>query len=305
MKPKKWIAVLLAIVAAPLAFLYVEAPRGVAISFAMSVVLGMASFLLPGQVTEGAAGLLSLAMTALWIWLAYRLAGAMSEQPVRPWYTRWYGMLALVAGFSIFVLLLRVFVYEPFKVPSSSMLPTLPVRSNVLVQKWGYGHYSTLGYTLGNGGTSQPLARGDIIVFDWPRDPRQSFVMRLVGLPGDHIEYRDDKRLYVNGVDVRGKALPEYLDAERLVYLQRYRQRLDRIEHDFLLKEASAWWMPQGAELPPQCLAGATALSCTVPAASYFVMGDNRDNSLDSRYWGFVPAKAVIGKVVYIVPPRT
>nr|WP_229256738.1 signal peptidase I [Duganella lactea] len=211
----------------------------------------------------------------------------------------------MVAGVGIFVVLLRVFAYEPFKVPSSAMLPTLPVRSNVLVQKWGYGHYSTMGFSFGNGGISQPLERGDMIVFDWPRDPRQSFIKRLVGLPGDHIEYRDDKRLYVNGVDVRGKALPEYLDENQLVPLQRYRQRLDRIEHDYLVKEAAAWWMQQDAQLPPQCQVGATALSCTVPAASYFVMGDNRDNSLDSRYWGFVPAKSVIGKVVYIVPPRT
>nr|WP_229262054.1 signal peptidase I [Duganella guangzhouensis] len=214
-------------------------------------------------------------------------------------------MLGLVAGVGAFVVLLRVFAYEPFKVPSSSMVPTLPVRSHVMVQKWGYGHYSTMGYTFGHGAASQTVLRGDIIVFDWPRDPRQSYLMRVVGLPGDRIEYRDDKRLLINGVDVRGKELPEYLDSERLIYMKRYRQRLDQTEHDFVIKDAASWWLPQGADLPPQCTASATALSCTVPAASYFVMGDNRDNSLDSRYWGFVPAQAVIGKVVYIIPPRT
>ena len=135
MKPKKWIAVVLSIVAAPLAFLYVGAPRWAAANFAVSLTLGIVSFLLPGRLTEGAAGLVWLPVMALWIWLAYRLAAAAPEQQVRPWFARWYGMLGLLVGVGLVVVLLRVFAYEPFKVQSSAMLPTLPDRSNVLVQK--------------------------------------------------------------------------------------------------------------------------------------------------------------------------
>lgn len=304
MKSKKWIAVLLAIFAAPLAFLYVGSWRWALTSLVVSSAAGIARFLFPGDDAMLASGLLMWLLMALWGWRAYRFAAADTGEAARPWHARWYGLLAVAAVFVVTVGMLRIFLYEPFRIPSSAMLPTLPLGANVVVQKWGYGHYSAMAYRLGSSAITAPVARGDIIVFDYPVDPSQSYIKRVVGLPGDKIEYRDDKRLYLNGVDVRGRELPEYLDGERLVYLRRYQQRLGQIEHEFLVKDETAWWLPPAAGLPPQCEAGATALRCTVPAASYFVMGDNRDNSLDSRYWGFVPAKAVIGKVVHIALPR-
>jgi signal peptidase I len=137
-----------------------------------------------------------------------------------------------------------------------------------------------VGYQLGSGAITAPVARGDKIV------------------------YRG-KRVLVNGVDVRGMELPEYLDEERLVYRKHYREKLGAIEHDILFND-DAPSRPQRGDnrLPKECTDDGETLACTLPAASYFVMGDNRDNTVDSRFWGFVPASAVIGKVVYIALPQ-
>ncbi|NYE62649.1 signal peptidase I [Duganella sp. 1224] len=302
MKPKKWIAVVLGILASPLAFLYVGAPRWALLAFALSLVVGIASFLVPGQ--QALFGVLSLALMVLWIWRAYRFAGQRRFDEPRPWYSRWHGIVGVVVVASLVAMSLRVFVYEPFRIPSSAMLPTLPVGANVLVQKWGYGYYGTMGYRLGHGAMTAPLSRGDILVFDYPVDPRQTYIKRVVGLPGDKIVYRD-KHVLVNGVDVRGQQLADYLDPERLAYRQRYREKLDQTVHDILLNDGVPSRQPgAGRDLSKDCTDDGETLSCTVPPASYFVMGDNRDNSLDSRYWGFVPASAVLGKVVYTALPR-
>jgi len=302
LKPKKWIAIALSIFTTPLAFLYLGSLRWALVSFVLSTGLGVLSFVMPGH--EIVFGLISVALVVLWIWLVLRLMGKRTGEELRPWHTRWYGLLAIAAAWAVIVVLLRAFLYEPFKVPSSAMKPALPVGAMVLVQKHGYGHYGTMGYTLFHGALSAPLARGDIIAFDYPRDPKQTYLKRVIGLPGDKVVYRD-KHVLVNGIDVRGKELPEYLDDEKLVYLKRYREKLDQIEHDILISDnAPSRMTPDGFTAPPQCTDDGATLSCVVPAASYFVMGDNRDNSLDSRYWGFVPAKAVIGKVVYIATPR-
>ncbi|MYM29405.1 signal peptidase I [Duganella sp. CY15W] len=302
MKPKKWIAVVLSILVAPLAFLYLGSLRWALISFVLTVVLGTASFFLPD--TQIVFGLLSLVLLLVWVWLAWRLSGQRSGEEARPWHTRWYGLLALAAAWGIITLTWRVFLYEPFKIPSSAMKPTLPVGANVLVQKWGYGHYGTMGVQLFHGAVSVPMSRGDIIVFDYPVDPTQTYLKRVVGLPGDKIVYRD-KHVLVNGVDIRGKQLDEYLDDEKLVYLKRYREKLDQVEHDILIWDDKPSRQAPGIyPTPSQCTDDGETLSCTVPASSYFVMGDHRDNSMDSRYWGFVPAKAVIGKVVYVAMPR-
>ncbi|WP_170304290.1 signal peptidase I [Duganella radicis] len=302
MKPKKWIAVVLSIFTAPLAFLYLGSVQWALLSFVLSTGLGLLNFAVPGH--EIVFGLVSVALVVLWIWLALRLIGQRTGEERRPWHTRWYGLVAIAAAWAVIAVLLRAFLYEPFKVPSSAMKPTLPVGANVLVQKHGYGHYGTMGAQLFHGALSASVVRGDIIAFDYPRDPSQTFLKRVVGLPGDKIVYRD-KHVLVNGVDVRGKQLADYLDDERLAYMKRYREKLGQIEHDILISDSAPARMAQGEiATPPQCTNDGETLSCVVPVNSYFVMGDNRDNSLDSRYWGFVPAKAVIGKVVYIAAPR-
>lgn len=305
-KPKKWIALVLGFLVAPLAFLYVRAPRWSALSFAVSLAVGIAGFMMPGAQDELWIGVLSFALGVAWAWQAYRMAAAVSGETARPWYARWYGLLAVFVIALVIVSGWRIFFYEPFRAPSTSMQPAVPRGASLMVKKWGYGHFTTMGIHLGSGRISATVRRGDIIAFDYPRDPSLTYVKRVIGLPGDKIVYQNNKRLSVNGVPVRGQALADYLDMDRMVHLKRYREKLDHAEYDILINDdRPAWHRDSVYELPAaQCGTVEETIRCTVPANSYFVMGDNRDNSVDSRYWGFVPASAVIGKVVYVAPPR-
>jgi signal peptidase I len=303
-KPKKWIALVLGFLAAPLAFLYVDVPRWAVIALAVEVAVAIAGFLLPGGQSELVIGVVSFGFAVLWAWFAYRLAGKQTGDALRPWYARWYGLVAVFVGVSAVVIVARVFFYEPFRAPSTSMTPTVPRGANLVVNKWGYGHFSTMGLRFGHGAMSARPERGDIIAFDYPRDPRQTYIKRIVGLPGDKIVYRN-KRLLVNGADLRGQQLADYLQDDTLRYLKRYREKLGTVEHDILIDDdAPSWYGDSAYTLPEQCTVDQETISCTVPADNYFVLGDNRDNSMDSRMWGFVPARSVIGKVVAIVPPR-
>lgn len=304
-KPKKWIALVLGFFVAPLSFLYVGVPRWSAISLAIGFAVGLASFFLPGPRSELIFGVVSFALGVFWAWRAYRMAAEKADGAVRSWYSRWYGLVGVAIAVAVIVSMLRIFLYEPFRAPSTSMQPTIPRGATLLVKKWGYGHFSTMGIRLGSGEMSVPVQRGDVMAFDFPRDPGTTYLKRVVGLPGDQIVYHD-KHVFVNGVDIRSQELGEYLDPEKLVYLKRYREKLDKNEYDILINdEVTPWHGSSVYELPEQCTIDHETIRCKVPAASYFVMGDNRDNSLDSRYWGFVTAKAMIGKVVYIVPPRS
>lgn len=299
-KPNKWIAALLGLLAPLLAFLYLGLPRLAVLIFALQLGLTVASFILPGA---QALGIVAFAFSALCAVYAYRLAGRASGGVARPWYARWYGLAGILAVLVGLAVALRAFIVEPFLAPSTSMVPTLPVQSHLLVQKWGYGHYSTYGITLASRPPSLVPARGDVIVFDYPHDPSQTYVKRVVGVPGDLIEYRD-KRVLVNGVDTRGRRLDDYLEPEQLKYFQRYRERLGTSEHDILIQpDAPAIVHEMQTALPGTCISANQTLRCKVPAGAYFVMGDNRDNSRDSRYWGFVQSSAVVGKVIAIFPP--
>lgn len=183
----------------------------------------------------------------------------------------------------LLVLLLRSFLAEPFHIPSSSMVPTLLVGDFILVNKFDYGlRLPVLHTKLLNIGEPQ---RGDVVVFRYPRDPSVDYIKRVIGLPGDHIVYRD-KTLYINGVAVphdragpyTGPDLPDGMSADLL------NETLGKVEHQVLnipgYPSAEGEW--------------------TVPAGEYFCMGDNRDNSNDSRYWGFVPEANLVGKAFFI-----
>jgi signal peptidase I len=301
-QPKKWIAVVLGFFLAPLGFLYVGNPKLASLPILVGLGLSLSFFFIPGFAAGHAFSVVQFGLGVLWaVWVYIIATRNTGEKPVA-WYSRWYGLVALAACFLAGVVLLRAFTYEPYRVPSTSMTPTLPVGSNILVQKWGYGHYTTFGLRLATRPISASLERGDIVAFDFPRDPGQSYLHRIIGLPGDKIVYRD-KHVFVNGVDVRGKRLADYLDDRNLQYVQRYEEKLGRNVHDILIKpEATPWLGDSAYTLPSQCTIDHEVIACDIPAGNYFVMGDNRDNSLDSRYWGFVAAKAIIGKVVHVVP---
>jgi len=197
----------------------------------------------------------------------------------------------------LIVFLLRSFLVEPFKIPSSSMVPTLLVGDFILVNKYAYGiRLPVLNRKIVEIGEPH---RGDVMVFRYPEDPSLDYIKRVVGLPGDRIEYRN-KRLIINGRLVPERQIDDYLSRERMQFSRRYLEGLDGIEHEILLEDDAP-----AAVLPSRAAAGncnynMNGLACTVPPGHYFVMGDNRDNSSDSRVWGFVPDQNIVGKAFFI-----
>ena len=197
------------------------------------------------------------------------------------------------------VFFLRSFLYEPFKIPSSSMVPTLTVGDLILVNKFVYG----IRLPIVNRKIieiSNPQ-RGDVMVFKYPKDISLDYIKRVVGVPGDKIVYKN-KRLTVNGDVLSYQSLPEYFNEERMSYSKQYTENLTGRVHKLLNDETAPSYV-QNPDMFPQhelCTYNAEGFACTVPAGQYFMMGDNRDNSLDSRYWGFVPDKNIVGKAFFV-----
>jgi signal peptidase I len=186
------------------------------------------------------------------------------------------------------VLVLRSFLVEPFRIPSGSMMPTLLVGDFILVNKFVYGlRWPVLNTKFLEIGEPQ---RGDVVVFRFPKDPSTDYIKRLVGIPGDRIEYRK-KTLYVNGEPMAQLPSGRYVGvgagAGQTGYLTAQEDLTGR-EHAILVN-------PMAPDLPPGCRVLANG-PITVPAGHYFAMGDNRDNSNDSRCWGLVPDRNLVGK---------
>ena len=197
------------------------------------------------------------------------------------------------------VFFLRSFLYEPFKIPSSSMVPTLLVGDLILVNKFTYGiRLPIINKKVIDLNDPQ---RGDVMVFKYPKDPALDYIKRVVGIPGDKIAYRN-KRLTINGQEVRYESLPDYLDEEHLTYSKQLLEYLNPEPHKILNDERAPAYVPNPESYFQRelCNYNAEGFSCTVPAGYYFVMGDNRDNSLDSRFWGFVPDEYIVGKAFFI-----
>lgn len=208
--------------------------------------------------------------------------------------------------FPIFALVMvfRSFLYEPFQIPSGSMMPTLLVGDFILVEKFSYGIKDPI-FRTKLIETGEP-ERGDVVVFKFPSDPNVDFIKRVVGLPGDRIIYRD-KQLYIteacNGQQPcpTEKAITQIYTGRtdfisRGAYLEEYTEGLGTKRHS-LLRNPRA--IDQVARYEPR-QPGTAINEWIVPENSYFVMGDNRDNSEDGRYWGFVPEANLVGEAVLI-----
>ena len=199
----------------------------------------------------------------------------------------------------LIVFLLRSFLVEPFKIPSSSMVPTLLVGDFILVNKFTYG----IRLPVANKKVLEigSPRRGDVMVFRYPEDPSLDYIKRVVGLPGDRIEYRN-KRLFINGTQVPVRQIDDYLSRERMQFSRRYLETLNGVEHEILLEEDAPAFVAPSRAFPHagNCNYNMNGLACTVPPGHYFAMGDNRDNSSDSRVWGFVPDENIVGKAFFI-----
>lgn len=197
-------------------------------------------------------------------------AGTENKEPVLVEYSRSFFPVIIV------VLVLRSFVAEPFRIPSGSMLPTLIVGDFILVNKFAYGlRLPVLERKVFAIGDPE---RGDVVVFRYPPKPSVDYIKRVVGLPGDKIEYRD-KRLYINGDPVETTALANEDEA-----MQAFQEQLGEALHQIQI-------------MPSRPIIDGAVI---VPPGHYFVMGDNRDNSADSRMWGFVPDENLLGRAFLI-----
>lgn len=197
------------------------------------------------------------------------------KEPVLVEYARSFFPIVLI------VLLLRSFLVEPFRIPSGSMMPTLLIGDFILVNKFTYGIRLPVIHTkiieLG-----EPK-RGDIVVFRFPKDPTVDYIKRIVGLPGDRIGYLN-KQIYVNGEPAKQTILGVYEGAGHGGELL-MNEELGTITHDILVRKGD-----------PSAKEG----EFVVPDGQYFVMGDNRDNSNDSRFWGAVPEANLVGRAFFI-----
>src|SRR5437773_5666125 len=299
-KPKKWIAAVLGLLIPPAGMLYVARPRWAAAYFAFAAitVLGNMFVLRDRELAGDAIALLVAIVCAIH---AYRLAGD-SRVIRRPWYSRWYGLIGIGAAFAALAFGVRAFLFEPFRFPSESMAPSIEARAHLIVKKWGYGNYGTYGIHVARTGMSAAMQRGDIVVFEYPADPSLSYVKRVVGLPGDRISYYN-KRLKVNDEEIQVRRIGDYVRKDRANPSVKYLERLGEHEYTILIEPEAPAVVPPARAFPlnEQCAQTAEGLSCRVPDGHYFVLADNRDNSSDSRAWGFVPARNIIGKVQYIL----
>lgn len=189
----------------------------------------------------------------------------------------------------IFVLVVRTFVFEPFRIPSSSMMPTLLTGDFIYVNKFAYGlKVPVLHDTIIEVGKPE---RGDIIVFRYPKDQSVDYIKRVVGIPGDRVYYDPRKKeLLINGEKIKQELVGSYQglmdDPTTKGLMHKYELLGDKNHMMFTQNHNYA--------------APTTHIDFTVPEGKYFAMGDNRDNSADSRSWGFVPERNLVGRAVFI-----
>lgn len=224
------------------------------------------------------------------------IAEAKNRLLMQPWWLDWTAGLFPVI---ITVFLLRSFLFEPFKIPSGSMIPTLLVGDLILVNKYHYGvRLPVINTKITEG--NKPKA-GDVMVFRYPPKPSLDYIKRVVGVPGDEVAYLN-KRLTINGKPVSTTAVLEFFDGDAMRYFKQYEEALGDKPHRLLNDDDRPAFVPGAEDFPfkQNCQYSVEGVVCKVPEGHYFMMGDNRDNSLDSRYWGFVPDKNIVGKAFFV-----
>jgi signal peptidase I len=239
------------------------------------------------------------------VWLADKLVFARKrgkDEP-EPWWIEYPKSFFPVL---LIVFLLRSFIAEPFRIPSSSMRPTLVVGDYILVNKFAYGlRLPIVEKKIVPMGDPR---HGDVVVFRYPVNPSQDFIKRVVGLPGDVVEYRD-KQLAVNGKPLPQRPAGSYSYLEGLRF-ETTERRIEQAmtpegsrEYTIAVNPQAPAVMPAGVRSFPyrdNCDYNERGFTCKVPPDHYFMMGDNRDASDDSRYWGFVPDDHIRGRAFFI-----
>ena len=215
---------------------------------------------------------------------------------MQPWWLDWTAGLFPVI---LCIFILRSFLFEPFKIPSGSMIPTLWVGDLILVNKFHYGVRLPVANIKVTQGT--PVARGDVMVFRYPPRPSVDYIKRVIGIPGDEVAYLN-KKLTINGQAVPTESVPEFFDESVMRYAKQFQEKLGPKPHNLLVDDDRPAFIPGAEDFPfrERCNYTVEGVTCKVPEGHYFMMGDNRDNSMDSRYWGFVPDANIVGKAFFV-----
>jgi signal peptidase I len=244
--------------------------------------------------------LLLVATGAVWLLDHFVLRRRRAADAAEPWWVEYPKSFFPVI---LIVFLLRSFLVEPFKIPSGSMLPTLLVGDFILVNKFAYGiRVPIVNLKLIDIKLPQ---NGEVMVFRYPENPSLDYIKRVVGVPGDQITYRN-KRLSINGKELmtRGDGQYNYVETGlSFVAAQKFEETLGTHSHAILmLPEIPVVRLSDVRRFPyhDNCAYDETGFTCVVPPGHYFMMGDNRDSSSDSRYWGFVPEENIVGKAFMI-----
>ena len=220
---------------------------------------------------------IALCMFGFGLYLVVHGNGLLEEEKL---WVEYYDAIFVAVGLA---LLIRTFVIEPFKIPSGSMIPTLLVGDYLFVNKFSYGY--RVPFTRHRILMSDGPHRGDVAVFEYPMNPDKDYVKRIIGLPGDRLVY-SNKRLTVNGIAVPyiDKGPYNYSNSDnRPVAAQLLIEQMDGRDHSIIVESTSMFAGRQEVIVPPD---------------NFFVLGDNRDNSNDSRFWGFVPKYRLVGRAI-------
>jgi signal peptidase I len=225
------------------------------------------------------------------------IASAREKLLMQPWWLDWTAGLFPVI---IIVFVMRSFLFEPFKIPTGSMIPTLLVGDLILVNKFHYGiRLPVINKKIIS---NHEPKRGDVVVFRYPVDPRMDYIKRLVGVPGDEVSYLN-KQLLINGQPAATEAMPDVYDEESRSYPAQFSEQLGDVKHRMQRQPQMSPFnvsAPRNFPFRDHCRYSAEGFVCKVPEGHYFMMGDNRDNSEDSRYWGFVPDENIVGKAFFV-----
>ena len=305
-KPSKLLAGILALFLNAFAFLYVNKARWFWVYVIVTLIVATATMghyenpLLQSLIHDG---YLSIALALICIGHSVYLAHYYDADEQRKWFARWYAVLLIVIGVFGLIGAVRLYVVAPFQIPSSAMLPTLTPGSHVLVSKSGFGNKTLFTSEIYQTESSVKLSRADVIVFRYPLDRDILYIKRVIGLPGETIRY-ENKQVFVKPrclpeaescaefKALELTALPEHtLSSSPLLIFQ---EDLGSRQHNIAIN--------MQREIPAHFYfnqPGTPNTEWKVPANHYFVMGDSRDNSRDSRFWGFVPEQDIVGRVIY------
>lgn len=303
-KPSKPLALIFGLTLQQFAFLYVNKATLFWTYLLIALAIGFAS------ITVGNDTVLKQWIESGYIAVAFAftcsvhafLSAKNYRDEIRRWYATWWMVLVIAISVLAIIIFVRGFVIEPFAIPSKAMSPTFKPGDHVIVSKLGFGNYRYNDIQLYRSVPSELPRRGEIIVFQYPQDPSVDFIKRVIGLPGDSIIYRN-KTIYVKErCETSSLDCPNYRAIEKVLVsnstsgepVSLFYETLGQSTYSIYIHD-----MREDATTRYYSQPGTQRDEWIVPEGHFFVLGDNRDNSSDSRYWGFVPSDNVIGRIIY------